>query len=275
MYLLIDIGGTKTRVAISADGTKLDKIARCPTQQNLDDELAHITKLIKEIHGEAPLTGAAVALPGILNQTKDMLLRSPNLPQWENEPLVTKLEAVTGAPVHLANDAAAAGLGEATFGAGQGHAIVAYLTISTGIGGVRIVNRQIDPSHSGFEPGHSIIDVDGSHVESAPVPSTLEDTIGGNNIEKRHQKKSEDIKDPDFWQAFTRHLAIGLNNVIAFWSPDIIVLGGSQMNDVDLPQLQEELRSLSLFALDLPILRRAALGDEAGLMGALALLQHQ
>ncbi|HLD25657.1 MAG TPA: ROK family protein [Candidatus Andersenbacteria bacterium] len=275
MYLLIDIGGTKTRVAISRDGTKLDAISRCPTEQDLAKELEAITTLAGKLTGDQPLDGAAVALPGVLNQARDTLLHSPNLSQWENKPLRSQLETAVGVPVSLANDAAAAGLGEASFGAGQKYNIVAYLTISTGIGGARIVNRRIDPSHAGFEPGHSIIDIDGTHALGCPAPTTLEDTLGGNSILKRYQKKSEEIKDPAFWESFTNHLAIGLNNVIAFWSPDIIVLGGSQMNDVDLAALRQMLATTSRFSPDLPALRRATLGDEAGLWGALALLENK
>ena len=63
---------------------------------------------------------------------------------------------------YLANDSDLDGLGEATVGAGKGFNIVAYITVSTGIGGVRIVGGKIDVSTYGFEPGHQIIDADGS-----------------------------------------------------------------------------------------------------------------
>jgi glucokinase len=53
------------------------------------------------------------------------------------------------------------GLGEAVFGAGKGREIVVYMTISTGVGGARIVGGKIDASAMGFEPGHQIIDACG------------------------------------------------------------------------------------------------------------------
>src|SRR6185436_9338463 len=56
----------------------------------------------------------------------------------------SELNKLFNCPVYLENDAALCGLGEASVGAGQGSKIMVYLTISTGVGGARIVGGKID-----------------------------------------------------------------------------------------------------------------------------------
>jgi len=77
--------------------------------------------------------------------------------------------------VFIENDASIVGLGEAVSGAGMGEEIVVYITVSTGVGGTRIVSGEIDEHAYGFEPGHELINMQDS----------LEDLVSGTAVEER------------------------------------------------------------------------------------------
>ena len=172
------------------------------------------------------------------------------------------------APVFLENDAALAGLGEAVFGAGKGKKIVAYLTISTGVGGCRIVDGKIDENSQGFEPGHQIIFSDKNII-------TLENLVSGTAIEKKYGKKPYEIFDVKIWNNVANNLAYGLHNVAVLWSPDIIILGGSMMKKIGIPVERVKFhlsKILNIFPKP-PLIKKSKLGDLAGLYGALAHLK--
>ena len=121
----------------------------------------------------------------------------------------------------IENDASMAGVGEAQFGAGRGFEIVAYITVSTGVGGAKIVNGKIDEHAVGFEPGKQIMDVNSG--------KTLEDMISGKALQEKFGKHPKEIKDQGVWDNHAWLLAIGLNNIIMEWSPNCVVLGGSMI----------------------------------------------
>jgi len=266
MFLLIDIGGTNTRLAVSRDGATFAKPTIVPTPSDFDAAIAQIATLARELAGPANIKSAAVGVPGPLDQAKTMILNAPNLSGWHNKPLKHKLEQKLGVSVSVENDAGLAGLGEATLGAGVGYPIVAYLTISTGVGGARIVNKKIDLNAIGFEPGHQIIMLEQDQA------SSLENCVSGASLKNRYGQPAEQIKDPAVWDQVTKLLALGLNNVTVHWSPHCIVLGGSVMKSIPLPKLQSYFRQTTTIFPKLPSLKPSTLGDSAGLAGALAYL---
>jgi glucokinase len=119
----------------------------------------------------------------VVDKQAKKLVKSPHLPKWVDKPLGSRLEKALGVKVLLENDAALAALGEAVFGAGRRAEIVGYLTISTGIGGARVVDGRIDKKSVGFEPGHMIIDV-GNKV------GYWEDFASGTAMEKNLQSEA-------------------------------------------------------------------------------------
>nr|MBD3359321.1 ROK family protein [Candidatus Buchananbacteria bacterium] len=267
MYLLFDIGGTKTRLAITKNGKKLDQVKIFSTPEdfefgsNLIYEQALVLsqrKKIKTVYG---------GLAGPLDKTKSKLLNAPNLPTWINKPFKNKLKQKFKVPVYLENDAALAGLGEANYGAGQGYKIIAYLTISTGVGGAKIVNRQIEQNSLGFEPGHQLINYDGKKNSQ-----TLEENISGSYLQTKYKRPAKKIKDQKIWQNEARLLAYGLNNLVVLWSPEIIILGGSLMDSINLSLVKKYLKQTVNIFPDIPDLKKAKKGDLSGLYGALSLI---
>jgi len=269
MYLLFDIGGTKTRLAITKNKKSFSKPMVFATPKTLKESAKLWQGKVAELTGNKKIIAAIGGLPGTMDRKKAVLLRSPNLAKWNGSNVKKVLENVVHAPVHLENDADLAGLGEAIFGAGQGYNIVAYLTISTGVGGGRIVNGKIDQNVLGFEPGHQII-----RVDKKGKPESLEYLISGADLEERFGKKPENITNKKIWSEVEFNLALGLNNVMVHWSPDIIILGGSVMQaSISVNRVEKHLKKLVKIYSTLPKVRPAKLKDSGGLWGALGYLQ--
>ena len=218
-----------------------------------------------------PIEAIVGGIAGPLNPEKTMLVKSPNIGGWVGRDIKGFLAEAYKVPVALENDAALVGLGEANYGAGRGKDIVVYLTISTGVGGVRIVKGNIDESAQGFEPGHQIIDPDNTLCPTCEG-NDLEAYVSGTSIEKRFGKKPYDIHDDATWDELAKFLAYGLNNTIVHWSPDIIVLGGSMMKEVGIPvpAVRAHLAEIMKIFPTLPQIEKAELGDFGGLYGALS-----
>lgn len=261
--LLFDIGGTKTRLAISQDKESISEPLLLETDKNYQKGVDLLIKSASNLVKFEELEIAAGGIAGPLDRDKSCLVGSPNLPDWIAKPLKKDLEKILGKRVLLENDAALAGLGEATYGAGKGFSIVSYLTVSTGVGGVRVVDGKIDKNFYGFEPGHQIID----------SFKTLESLISGTAILKKYGKSPEDIDDPNIWDEITKYLAIGLNNIVVLWSSEIIVLGGGVMNKISIERLSSYLKGvLSIFP-ETPQIKKTLLEQKAGLYGGLALIE--
>ena len=181
-------------------------------------------------------------------------------------------------PIYLENDTALVGLGEAHFGAGKGIDLLVYHSISTGVGGVRITHGIVDVSSAGFEPGHQVLDIDRTILGEDIVP-TLENLVSGTAVESRLGIKPYDIPQEDvIWDELAGYLAQGLRNTILYWSPEVIVLGGSMITGT--PRIQiEAIRKATVEVLDSfvasPFITVAKLADEAGLYGAIALIKQQ
>lgn len=179
MYLLFDIGATKTRLALSKDLKSFADPVIFDTEQDYEKGIAGICNHVERMTREE-IKGIAGGISGTLDATRSKLTRSPNLSGWVNKPIDERLETDFKCPVFIENDAAVVGLGEAVSGAGMGKSIVMYMTVSTGVGGARIVNGEIDEHALGFEPGTEIID----------MQHTLEELVSGRAVEERFGKKA-------------------------------------------------------------------------------------
>lgn len=276
-YVLFDIGGTKTRVALSSDLKTLDKTEHFKTPVTFEEGVKKIIATIEKLTKEKPIAIAG-GIRGPLNEEKTGIVNDTALSKWIGKSLVGELNKYFSVPVFLENDAAMAGVGEAVFGAGLGLEIVAYHTVSTGVGGVKIENGDIDHASVGFEPGHQVLDIDRTILGEEITP-TLENLVSGTAIEQRFGVKPYEIPQSDvLWDELAEYLAQGLQNTILYWSPDVIVLGGSMI--IGDPRIEiDAIRKYTVAALDsfvpCPFITMAKLGDEAGLYGAMAVLKKR
>lgn len=275
MFLLFDIGGTKMRLAVSRDGNSFAKPKIVEMPKDFDEGMSLFEKTAAELSGGEKIARVVGGVKGPLDKDNGVLLNPPDLPGWAGKPVRKTLEEALGVEVELENDAALAGLGEAVFGAGKGQKIVVYLTMSTGIGGARIVDGRIDENARGFEPGHQVIDLKSTLPCGCGGRGHLEAFIGGASIARRYGKKPEHINDSTVWDEVARILAYGLNNTVVHWSPHVVVLGGSLMHKVSIEKVSSHLKDiLTIFPTPPPIVR-AKLGDIGGLYGAVAYLHER
>lgn len=272
MFIVFDIGGTNTRVAGSRDGQTLSTPVIYPTPQVFSEGIAKLTETIEQIAEGTSITGIAGGIPGPMDKEHTQILKAPNIKDWNNKPLKQELEQRLHAPVRLENDTAMWGLGEATVGSNKEDDIVVYVTVSTGVGGTRIVHGKIDANAHGFEPGHQIIGPNGPEC-GCGGKGHLEAFIGGNSMEKRFGKPPKEITDKEIWEETARILAIGLLNMSVLWSPNTIILGGSIMKSISLERVLFHMQSLNHILPELPAIRISTLGDTGGLRGALHSLQ--
>jgi glucokinase len=221
-------------------------------------------------------------LPGAVDYEAGHLLWAPNLPdQWPKRLSRDELTSDLDLPTHVANDADLAGVGEAVFGAGAGSRDVAYVTISTGIGaGIVHGGRLIHGIRSLAEIGHTIIDV---HAWREGRSSTLEELASGSGLRRRARELGlGDITAREVLAAASRGeaeavairddaiaaCAAGVTNlVMSFYPSTVVVGGGLGLRD----EFFGPLRDLCLSRYEYPgqpRIVRAALGDDAGLVGA-------
>jgi predicted NBD/HSP70 family sugar kinase len=279
-YILFDIGGTKTRVAVSSDLQKIDHQTSFKTPAVFADGMKKfIEEADKLIEGEK-VKGIAGGIRGVLNDDKTGLDNDPGgaLSKWVGKSIVDALTKRYKAKFFMENDAAIAGLGEAVYGAGKGADIVAYHTVSTGVGGAKIEFGELDATMIGFEPGQQVIDVDRT-VLGPDTPPTLENIVSGTAVERRFGMKPYEIPQSDvLWRDLAVYLAQGLRNTTLYWSPEVIVLGGSMITGD--PRIEiEDIRKATVESLDgyveTPHITMAKLGDDAGLYGAMAILKKR
>jgi glucokinase len=217
-----------------------------------------------------------------------------------------KLEGHFNVPVGIGNDANLAALGEWRHGAGRGSNDIIYLTISTGIGGGVITDGRllIGSRGVGAEMGHIVIVPDGpecgcgqrGHLEAvasgtaiarevenrlaAGEPSSLS-SLGG-ALSAAQVGQAAQAGDPlalEVIQQAAIYIGQGLADFCHIFNPEIFVLGGgvSQLGDLLFNPIRQSLEAHlmhPIFAENLAI-KPAALGDDAGLVGAMVLASQQ
>jgi predicted NBD/HSP70 family sugar kinase len=276
-YILFDIGGTKTRVVVSEDLETLGKVESFKTPAKFEEGIEKMVEAIKKLTKVKP-KAIAGGIRGPLMEDKSGIQNDVVLTKWIGKSVVGELQKYFNVPVYLENDSAIAGIGEAVFGAGKGLEIVAFHTVSTGVGGVKIENGEVDLASVGFEPGHQVLDIDRT-ILGEDITPTLENLVSGTAIKNRFGVEPYEIPQSDvLWDELAEYLAQGLRNTILYWSPDVIVLGGSMI--IGDPRIEiDAIRKYTVAALDgfvpAPLITTAKLGDEAGLYGAMAILKQR
>ncbi len=270
MKLVFDIGGTHTRIAraeVSAEGVPaLGVRVEYETPQNFSEAIQKMSKGLADIAGGEKPSAVAGCFPGKTDPKSGAITYAPHIQDWLGKSFSKELIAAwtfgPDTPLCIENDATLAALAEARLGAGQGHDIVAFVTVSTGIGGARIFRGQIDVSKDGFEPGHQIIDWKSG--------ATLEDLVSGSGIKSHYGMEIQKITDQAQREEAAKILAAGIHNMIVHWSPDIMILGGPVIAvppGIDLALVQKYVAETLHFKTVPPIIL-SRLYPDAGLIGA-------
>jgi predicted NBD/HSP70 family sugar kinase len=273
-YILFDIGGTKTRVAASDDLEHFGEPIKFETPPDYRGGLSALCDAIDALIKGKGITAIAGGIRGPLNHEKTGIVSESKLVDWVGRNIVEDLTKYYHVPVILENDTGTVGLGEAIYGAGKGYDIVAYHTVSTGVGGARFVHGKLDVASLGFEPGHQELDIDRS-ILGQRTRHTLENLVSGTALEKRRGVKPYEIaQDDHVWDELAQYLAHGLKNTIVYWSPQVIVLGGSMIVGNPRILIEDIIRHTNEVLGGLvpcPPIIDAAFKDDGGLYGAMAL----
>lgn len=168
-FIGVDIGGTKIATGLVRGARVLERIslptlADRPKEDVLRQVFASVDLILERTgHSLGEIAGIGIVAPGPLDPQTGELLYSPNIPALRDVPIAHLMRERYGRPVRVENDANAAGLAEALFGAGAGYAHVFYVTVSTGIGTGVILGGKIYGGRTGMavEAGHVTIDYEG------------------------------------------------------------------------------------------------------------------
>jgi glucokinase len=307
--LALDLGGTKIRSAIVLSSGEIVSSARYPTQAAKGPEkvIERLTYAIKDTLQRVgfkieDLNGIVIASAGIIDIINGIVTASPSLPGWRDIPLRNIIGKKLKTEVQLINDASAAALGEHRFGAGKGLNNLVYLTVSTGIGGGIIINRELYDGTDGCaaEIGHMIIEADGPKCNCGSS-GCLEVMASGTAIAREAQRRiaqgqrsslidftknstsiitaetvAEAAKcgDTVACEVINRaayYLGIGIANVVNIFNPEMVIIGGgvSKMGELLLKPARKVVKQKA-FRLPAGTVRivRSRLGDNAGIMGA-------
>jgi len=187
-YLGIDIGGTKCAVVVGDDDFKIHTKIQFETRTSergyqavLEEFFVHIESLFSKFPKEQ-FKGIGISCGGPLDSKKGMIYSPPNLPGWDNVPIVEIFNKKYRVPVAIQNDANACALAEWLMGAGKGTQNMIFLTFGTGMGSGLILNGQLyaGTNDLGGEVGHIRL------AENGPVgfgkPGSFEGFCSGGGI---------------------------------------------------------------------------------------------
>lgn len=241
-----------------------------------------------------------VAAPGPLDSNEGVVMAAPNIPGWVDLPLRENLEERFQIPVVVGNDANLAAVGEWKYGAGKGHHHLIYLTISTGIGGGVIIDDRLLLGDRGLaaELGHVTVLHDGplcgcgqrGHLEAiasgTAIARWVEEELKRGSVSSLVNERPVTAKavskaahdgDKLAIAALDRaghYIGQALADYLHIFNPTAIILGGGvvQSGSLLLDPLYDALRKhvLTKHYLDRLTIVTAELGDNAGLLGALA-----
>ena len=276
MIGLIDIGGTKCLVSVTGErGLPGTPIVR-PTPTG-GDPGGFLSEMLDSVRGGGGLEAIAVATPGPFDRERATLLNPPGLSEaWHGLDLRATLGRHFGCPVFAENDANCAALAEARFGAGRGFPTVAYYTVSTGIGGGVVRDGELVIARHDTEAGHQVLwpaHLGGPECHCGGH-GCLETLASGNAIRKRFGVAPEEMDDPSAWAEIGRWLGLAVVNTVALLDCDVVVFGGGVVKAWG--RFEQELRRTvgeSLFLQPPPEIRRAELGDDRNVWGAVTLVR--
>lgn len=311
----VDVGGTKVAAGIvTADG-KIINQTRIPMIANGDAAtgFAAVKSAIDSLFASTPKTtirAIGVCAPGPLNPNTGVVINPPNLPCWRNFPLADQLTKIYSVPVKIDNDANAAALAEAQWGAGRGYRNVFYACIGTGIGTGIVFDGRIYHGRTGAaaEGGHVSIDYRGPRCNCGK-PGCIEILASGTAIAKRAREKlssmiagsnaasamrdlaqgnieavtaeivgqayeSGDPLAKEVLQETVEVVSLWLSNIVDLLEPEVMILGGgvATMLSSSFDEIRSQIQKycVNSRAAEIPLLL-ARYGADAGIAGGAAL----
>ncbi len=167
-FIGIDIGGTKCAIVIGDRSFKIYKRIQFETKTErgykeiIDEFFSHLDTFFLEFP-QKQVIQIGISCGGPLDSAKGVIYSPPNLPGWDNVPIVEMFRQKYGIPTAIQNDANASALAEWLMGAGKGTQNMIFLTFGTGMGSGLILNGRLyaGTNDLGGEVGHIRLADDG------------------------------------------------------------------------------------------------------------------
>ena len=212
MYLSVDIGGTKTLIALFSKRGRVIRRKKFKTAQGSKTFLQELEDNLEPFK-KPKIKCVVVAIPGLVQKNYSIQFGNRN---WRNFDLITPLKRLFSCPIYFENDANLAALFESYRLPGK----TVFLTFSTGIGGGIVEKNHILSESKGFEPGHIIYhygDKD-KEWEDIAAASALESSY--------HVDRATSLREKAVLKDIAKRIYLGLPDIVATYHPDTIVLGG-------------------------------------------------
>jgi glucokinase len=299
----VDVGGTKIAAGVvDADGRVVEQTRRPSPSTDAEALRAAIADIVEEFRSRHEIAAVGIGAAGFVRADGRGMVFAPNL-VWGTEPVADLLEDSLGVPVSIENDANAAAWAEYVFGAGQGVPDQMTIAVGTGVGGGLILGGELYRGGQGVaaEVGHiglvrdgrpcacgrrgclekyasgSALTADARRAAAEGRAPTLLAKAGRDPAAVTGQMVTELAQQGDpaataLMDELAAALAVGIATLVAVLDPDLVLLGGgvSHAGELLLAPTREVL-SREITARGHrpePELRLAALGNDAGLIGA-------
>ncbi|RBY79560.1 ROK family protein [Geodermatophilus sp. TF02-6] len=309
----VDIGGTKVAAGVVDDQGGLVSTARRDTPSRDPAKIQEIiADVVEELRAVHQVEAVGIGAAGFVDAARSTVVFAPNL-AWRDEPLRAEIEARCGLPVVVENDANAAAWAEARFGAGRGQDFLVILTLGTGLGGGVVVDGELYRGRLGIaaEFGHLTVEPGGRRCGcggrgcweryasgtalvreaqelasvSPAIAGRLLDLAGGQPETITGLAITQAAQDGDeaaleAFRVVGTWLGHGMASLAAVLDPGMFVLGGGVSAAGELVRepaaraLQERITARA-YRKDVPSVRLAELGPEAGIVGAADLARRR
>ncbi len=308
----IDIGGTKCAVIYGIkDGETVeivDKSVFATTKVN--ETIAQILKetdamMSKHMLSSANTNAIGICCGGPLDSKKGVVMSPPNLPGWDNIPIVSEVEKLTGIKTSLHNDANACALAEWKFGAGRGTENMVFLTFGTGLGAGLILDGKLytGTNDNAGEVGHIRLSkfgpvgygkagsfegfASGGGIAQLAKTALKEQMQVGKSVSWCSREDVEHVTARQVaeaahtgddlacrvYETSAVYLGKGLSVIIDILNPEVIVIGGIYTRNKDMmePVMQRIIEREALdCATSVCRIRPAELGEQIGDYAALS-----
>ncbi len=307
-FIGVDIGGMTIKgIVLDVNGNNLcEGVITTGCEVSAEQMCANIVELVNDMLKRSGCdrntTAVGIGCPGCIDSANGVVLFAGNL-GLKNFPLVRRIEELLEMPVKITNDANAAALGEARFGAGKEYSDSVLITLGTGVGGGVIIGDRLYEGFrsAGTELGHTVIVCDGrpctcgrrgcfeayssatalmrdtrnamkAHPESKMWGKYTPETVSGRTA---FEYAGCDAAAKEVVDNYVKYLACGITNMANIFRPGVVMLGGgvSKQGERLTKPLQKLVDAEIFSGTDYAPVKVtvASLGNKAGAYGAAAL----
>ena len=280
----VDVGGTKIRAGMLGRDGSAERVTEVPSPtSSADSFLRELDRVIETLLPEGP-AAIGVGVPMTIDRVTGIALRANNLPLFEID-FTRRLRERFGLPIGLENDGNATALAEWRLGAGRGAQDLIALALGTGVGGGLVLDGRL---YRGWaELGHIVVEADGppcqgscdgrGHLEavaSGEAAESAAEAIWGERDAHRllDEARAGDPRARDAVDRIGHYLGIAIGSLTNIFVPEVVVVGGgfgaAAWDLLREPALAAARREAIEPADETLQVVPAALGDEAGLVGA-------